>query len=168
MSPAQALFPPVLKVFTLPHIAVGLHLGPHCCSVARSVQLFATTMDCSTPGFPVLHYLREFAQTHVHQVDKAIQPSHPLLPSSPPAPNLSQLQGLFQWVGSLHQVAEVLELQHPTLPVNIQCWFPLGLTGLMSLLSKRLSRVFSSTTIWKHQFFSAQGLIGWLLHYLWL
>ena len=63
-------------------------------------------MDCSTPGFPVLHYLLEFAQTHVRWVDDAIQPSHPLLPPSPPAFNLSQHQGLFQWVGSLHQVAK--------------------------------------------------------------
>ena len=55
-------------------------------------------MDCSTPGFPVLHYLPKFAQTHVHWVGDAIQPSHPLLPPSP-ALNLSQHQGLFQWVG---------------------------------------------------------------------
>ena len=96
MSPAQALFPPVLKVFTLPRKAVGSHSGPHCCSVARSVQLFATTMDCSTPGFPVFHHLREFAETHVHEVNDAIQPSHPLLPPSPPTLNLSQFQGLFQ------------------------------------------------------------------------
>ena len=53
-------------------------------------------MDCSTPGFPVLHYQPEFAQTHVHRVDDTIQPSHPLLPPSPPAFNLSQHQGLFQ------------------------------------------------------------------------
>ena len=53
-------------------------------------------MDCSTPGFPILHYLSEFAQTHVHPVDDAIQPSHPLLPASAPALNLSQQQDLFQ------------------------------------------------------------------------
>ena len=68
-------------------------------------------MDCSTPGFPVLHYLPELAQTHVHWVGDAIQPSHPLLSPSPSALNLSQHQGLFQWVSSSHQVAEVLELQ---------------------------------------------------------
>ena len=68
-------------------------------------------MDCSTPGFPVLHYLPEFAQTHVHWVGDAIQPSHPLLSPSPSALNLSQHQGLFPWVGSSHQVAEVLEVQ---------------------------------------------------------
>ena len=64
-------------------------------------------MDCSMPGFPVLRYLPEFAQTHVYWVDDAIQPSHPLSPASPPAFNLPQHQGLFQWVSSLHQVAKV-------------------------------------------------------------
>ena len=67
--------------------------------------------NCNTPGSPVLHYLREFAQTHVHWLGGAIQPSHPLSSLSPPALNLSQHQGLFQWVSSLHQVAKVLELQ---------------------------------------------------------
>ena len=63
------------------------------------------------PGFPVLHYLPEFAQTYIHWVSDAIQPSPSLSPPSPPAFNLSQHQGLFQWVGSSHQVAKVLELQ---------------------------------------------------------
>ena len=62
-------------------------------------------------GFPVLHYLPEFAQTHVRWVNDAIQLSHPLSPASPPVLNLSQHQGLFQWVGSSHQVAKGLELQ---------------------------------------------------------
>ena len=67
-------------------------------------------MDCSMPGFPVCHQLPELTQTHVHRVGDAIQPSHPL--SSPsPAFNLSQHQGLIQWVSSLHQVAKILELQ---------------------------------------------------------
>ena len=64
-------------------------------------------MDCSTPGFPVHHQLSELAQTPSHRLGDAIQPSHPLSSPSPPAFNLSQHQGLFQWVGSLHQVAEV-------------------------------------------------------------
>ena len=68
-----------------------------------------TPMDCSAPGFPVLHYLPELAHTRVHWVGDAIQPSHPLSAPSPLALNLSQHQGLFQWVGSLHQVAKVLE-----------------------------------------------------------
>ena len=68
-------------------------------------------MDCSTPGFPALHHLWEFAQTHVHRVGDAIQPSRSLLSASPPAFSPSQHRGLFQWVSSLHQVAKVLELQ---------------------------------------------------------
>ena len=68
-------------------------------------------MDCSTPGFPILHYLLGLTQTHVHWVSDTIQPSHPLLSPSAPALNLSQHQGLFQWVGSSHQVAKVLEFQ---------------------------------------------------------
>ena len=112
-------------------------------------------MDCSTPNFPVLHHLPEFAQTHVHWVHDAIQPSHLLLSPSSPALNLSQYQGLFQWVGSSHQ-SQSTGASASVHPMNIQGWFPLGLTGLISLLSKRCSRVFSSTTVWKHQWFGAQ------------
>ena len=68
-------------------------------------------MDCSTPGFPIHHQLPELVQTHVHRVSDAIQASNLLLPPSPPVFNLSQHQGLFQWVSSSHQVAKVLELQ---------------------------------------------------------
>ena len=77
-------------------------------------QLFPTPcdpMDCSTPGLPVHHQLLVFTQTHVHWVSDAIQPSHPLSSPSPPAFNLSQHQGLFKWVSSLHQVAKGLEFQ---------------------------------------------------------
>ena len=76
-----------------------------------------------------------------------------LLSPSPPAFSLSQHPGLFQWVGSSHPVVKLLELQ---LLLNIQGWLPLGLTGFISLLFKGLSRIFLSTTIWKHQFFGAQ------------
>ena len=82
-----------------------------CCSVAKSCLTLCNPTDCSTPGFPVLHYLPEFAQTHVHWLSDAIQPPHPLSPTSPPALNLSQHQSLFQWVSSSHQVAKVLEFQ---------------------------------------------------------
>ena len=77
-------------------------------------------MNHSTPGLPVYHQLPEFTQTHVHQVGDAIQPSHPLSYPSPPAPNASQHQGLFQWVNSSHEVAKVLEfqLQHHSLQRN--------------------------------------------------
>ena len=214
-------------------------------SVAQLCPTFLRLHRCSMPGFAVNHQLLELAQTHVHWVGDAIQPSHP----SPPAFNLSQHGGLFQWISSLHQVANVLELQLQNqffqwifrtdfllggfpnssvgkestcnAEVNLipgsgrstgegigyplqyswaslvgqllknppavgEMWvqslgwedprererlhipvfwpgefhgqyrFPLGLTGLISTLSKRLSRVFSSTTVQKHQFFSAQ------------
>ena len=91
---------------------------------------------------------------HVHWVGAAIQPSHPLWPSSSSALSLSQHQGLSQCVDSSQQVAKA-----SVLPMNIQDWFPLGLTSLISLQSKQLSRVFSSSTIWKQQFFRAQPLL---------
>ena len=74
-------------------------------------------MNRSTPGLPVYHQLPEFTQIHVHCVGDAIQPSHPLSSPSPPAPNLSQYQGLFKRVSSLHQMSKVLEfqLQHQSL-----------------------------------------------------
>ena len=77
-------------------------------------------MNHSTPGLPVRHQLPEFTQTHVHRVGVAIQPSHPLLSPSPPAPNPSQHQGLFQWVNSSHEVAKVLQfqLQHQSFQWN--------------------------------------------------
>ena len=83
----------------------------YCCSVNKSCPILCNPMDCSMPGFHVLHCLPEFAQTHVHWVSDAIQPSHPLSPPSLPALNLSQHQGLFQWAGSSHQVAKLMELQ---------------------------------------------------------
>ena len=79
------------------------------CSVTKSCWTLWGRMDCSMPGFPVPHHLPKFARVHVHWISDAIQPSHPLLPSSPPALNLSHHQGLFQWVSSSHQVAKVLE-----------------------------------------------------------
>ena len=127
-------------------------------------------MDCSTPGFLVLPHLLERAQTHVHWVNDAIQPSCPL--SSPsPALSLSQHQGLFQLVGSSHQVTKVIgaSASVSVLPMNIQGWFPLGLTGLISLKSKGLSRVFSNTTIQNHQFCCAQPSLWSNSHfYTWL
>ena len=80
-------------------------------SVAQSCLTLCDPMDCSTPGFTVYHQLPELAQTHIHRVGDVIQPSHPLSSRSLPAFNLFQLQGLFQRVSSLHQVAKVLELQ---------------------------------------------------------
>ena len=133
-----------------------LRLQYLCCSVQLCLTL-CDHMDHSTPGFPVHHQLPELTQIHVHWVSDAIQPSHPLLFPSPPNLNLSQHQGLFQWVSSSHQVAKVLEfqLQHQSSnEYSGQIFFKW--TGCISLQSKWLSRVFSNTTVQKNQFFSAQ------------
>ena len=80
-------------------------------SVAQACLTLCDPMNCSTPGLLVHHQLLESTQTHVHWVGDAIEPSHPLSSPSPPALNLSQHQGIFKWVSSLHQVAKVLEFQ---------------------------------------------------------
>ena len=90
-------------------------------------------MVCSRPGFPVRHHLLELAKIHVHWVGDVTQPSHPLLSPSPPAFNLAQDQGLFQWVGSSHQVAKMYWASALVLPMNIQGWFPLGLIASPSI-----------------------------------
>ena len=90
------------------------HLSHQFSSVSPPCLTLCDPMNCSMPGLPVHHQLPELAQTHVHRVSDAIQPSHPLSSPSPPAFNLSQHQGLVQWISSSHQVAKVLEhqLQH--------------------------------------------------------
>ena len=95
-----------------------MYKSPQFSSVTQSCLTLCNPLDCSTPGFPVHHQLPEPTQTHVHHVGDAIQPSHPPSSPSPPAFNLSQHQGLFQWVGSLHQVAKVLEFQFHISPSN--------------------------------------------------
>ena len=134
-------------------------------SITQNYQFSSVTQFCptlcdpinwSTPGLPVHHQLPEFTQTHVHRVGDAIQLSHPLSPPFPPTLNVSQHQGLFKWVSSLHQVAKVIGVSASVLPMNTQDWSPLGWTGWISLQSKRLSRVFSNTTVQKHQFFTTQ------------
>ena len=168
-------------IFQAGLVLTGLHLGKAkllklmnvvhqmlwVCSVQFSsvAQLCPTLWDAmnrSMPGLPVHHQLPEVAQTHVYRVGDAIQQSHPLSFLSLSAFNLSQHQGLFQWVSSLHQLAKVLEfqLQHQSFQMNIQDWFPLELTGLISLQSKGLSRVFSNTRVQNGQFFGIQFLYG--------
>ena len=144
--------------------------NPQFSSLAQSGRTLCDPMNCSTPGLPVHHQLPKLMQTHDHRVGDAIQPSHPLSSPSPPAPNPSQHQGLFQWVNSSHELAKILELQlqHQSfsmsqlftrggqstgvsalasfLPKNTQDQSPLEWTGLISLQSKGLSRVFSNTT----------------------
>ena len=127
------------------------------CSVAKPCPNLCNPMNCTTPGFPALHYLPEFVQTHVHWVGDAIQPSHLLSCSSPFVFNLSQHQGLSQWVSFFPSGGQSfgVSASASVLPMNIQGWFLLGLTDLISLLSKELSRVFPSTIVKKHLFFSA-------------
>ena len=127
----------------------------HCCSFTKLCPTLCDSNNDSMPGFPVPHYLLEFAQVHVHWLGDAIQPSHLLLPPSC-AFGLSQHQSLFQWVGSSHQVAKLLEFQLQHQPFQWMFKVPLGLTGLISLQSKGLSRAFSSTTIQEHQFFGTK------------
>ena len=115
-------------------------------SVTQSCPTLCNLITCNTPGLPVHHQLPELTQAHVHRVSDAIQPSHPLLSPSPLTFNLSQHQGLFKWVSASTSVR----------PMNIQDWFSLGWTGWISLQSKGLSRVFSNTTVQRHQFFRAQ------------
>ena len=99
------------KNYSFPHLSLPIFPNIQFSSVAQSCPTLCDPMNRSTPGLPVHHQIPEFTQTHVHWVGDAIQPSHPLLPPSPPAPNPSQHQGLFQWVNSLHEVAKVLEFQ---------------------------------------------------------
>ena len=115
-------------------------------------------MNRSTPGLPVHHKLPEFTQTHAHRVGDAIQPSHPLSAPSPPAPSPSPASGSFPvsqpftWGGQSIGVSASASV----LPMNTQGLSPSGWTDWISLQSKGLSRVFSNTTVQKHQFFSAQ------------
>ena len=130
-------------------------------SVTQSCPTLYDPMDCSTPGLPVHHRLQEFTQTHVSWIGDAIQSSHPLLSTSPSTFNRFQHQGLFKWISSSHQVAQVLEfqLQHQSFQwtdFRYSDWFHSGWTGWISLQSKGLSKVFSNTTVQKHQFFGAQ------------
>ena len=121
-------------------------MWPCILTLSNSVQSLRRVrpMDCSTSGLPVHHQLPEFTQFHVHCVSDAIQPSHPLSSLSPPAFNLSQHQGLFKWVSSLHQVDRVLEfqLQHQSFQWTLR-------TGWISLQSKGLSQESSPTPQFK-------------------
>ena len=127
-------------------------------SVALSCPTLCDPMNCSMPGLPVHHQLPEFTQTHVHRVSDAIQPSHPLSSPSPPVPSPPPVSGsfpmsqLFAWGGQSTGVSASALF----LPKKSQGWSPLEWIGWISLQSKGLSRVFSNTTVQKHQFFGAQ------------
>ena len=142
-----------LSILHLPNYLAVTHPSVCCCSsVAQSYPTLCDPMDCSTSGFPVLHHLPELAQTHVHWVGDAIQPSRcrPLLLLPSIFPNIRVFSD-----ESAHQKSIGALASASVLPMNIQRWFPLGLTGLI-LLSKGLSRVFSNSTVQKHQSFCTQ------------
>ena len=122
-------------------------------SVAQSCPTLCNSIDCRTPGFPVHQQLTELAQTHINWIGDAIQPSHPLLLPSP-ALSVSQHHSFpMSWLFA--SGSQSFGASASFLPMNIQNWFPLGLTGLISSLSKGLSRVSCSTTVRKHQFSGA-------------
>ena len=127
------------------------------------VWLFETPMDGSSPGFPVLHNLPELAQTHVYRVSDAIQPCHPLLSPSPPAFQSFPASGSFQMSRFFTSGGQSIGTSDSAsvLSMNIQDWFPWGLTGLISLQSKGLSGAFSRTIVLKHRFFGAQPSLWW-------
>ena len=121
----------------------------------QSCPTLCDPIDCSTPGFSALHYLLEFAQNHVHWIRDAIQPS--VTPFSSCLQSFSEsgpfpMNQLFASGGQ--SIGASASASVP--PMNIQVWFPLELTYLISLQSKGLSRVFSNTTVQKHWFFGAQ------------
>ena len=127
-------------------------------SVTQSCLTLCDPMNRSTPGLSVHHQLLEITQTHVHCVGDAIQQSHPLSSPSPPTFSLSQHQGLFKMSQFFTSGGQSTRISASTsvLPMNTQDWSPLGWTGWIYLQFKGLSRVFSNTTVQKHQFFSAQ------------
>ena len=129
-------------------------------SSVQSCSTLCDPMNCNTPGLPVHHQLPEFTQIHAHLVGDATQPYHPLLSPSPPAPNPSQHQGLFQWVSSSHLVAKVfgVSASASVLPMNTQDYLPQdGLGG--SPCSPRDSQESSPTPQFKSINFSALSFL---------
>ena len=126
-------------------------------SVTQSCLTLCNPMNYSMPGFPVNHQLLESTQTQVRWVCDAIQPFHPLSSPSPPTLNLSSIRS-FQMSQLFASGGQTIGVSASTsvLAMNTQDRSPLGWTGWISLQSRGFSRVFSNTTVQKHQFFSAQ------------
>ena len=134
-----------------------LHLLSQFSSVAQSCPTLFNPMDCSTPGLPVHHQLPELAQTHVYRVCDAMQPSHPLSSPSPPAPSPSQHQGFSNESTLRIRWPKYWSFSFSISPSNeYSGLISLRLTGLISLQSRGLSRVFSKIRVQMHQFFGAQ------------
>ena len=117
------------------------------------------SMNYTMPGFFILHYFPKLAQTHIHLISDIIQPSYPLSPPSPPALTFPE-SGSFPMIWLFPSGGQSIGVSASTsgLLLSIYSWFPLGLTGLIFLLSKGLSRVFSITTVWKQTFFGVSTL----------
>ena len=128
------------------------------CSVTQSCSAFCNPVNCGMPGFHVLPYFPKSAQTHVHQVGDAIQTSCSQSSPSPPAFSLAQPQGLspVSWPFTSGGQRIGAPASASVLPMNIKGWFPLALTGLISLPTKGLPEVFSNTTAQRNQFFGTQ------------
>ena len=147
----------------LTHLFWFLIWNPQFSSVARSCPTLRNPMNRSTPGLPVYHQLPEFTQTHVHWVSDTIQPSHPLSSPSPPAPNPSQHQDLFQWVNSSHEVAKYCSFslsispsnKHPGLLSFRMTW--LDLLAVRGTLKSLFQHNSSKASILQHSaFFTVQ------------
>ena len=139
-------------------VYLGVELPKHMTiQFSQSCPTLCDPMDCSTPGFPIHYLLLELAQIHVHRVGDAIQPSHPVTSfcsclQSYPASESFLMNQFFTSGGQSIGVSASASV----LPMNIQGWFPLGLTGCISLQSKRFTRVFSNTTVQTHHFLGTQ------------
>ena len=147
----------------LNHFAIQQKLTLHCKSTISSVQFSrSVASDSATPWIAArqtsLSITNSRSSPRLMSTESVMPSSHLILCWPLLLPPSIFNQGLFKWVSSLHQVAKVLEFSAsaPVLPMNIQAWLPLEWTGWISLQCKRLSRVFSNTTVQKHQFFSAQ------------
>ena len=133
----------------------------YCCSVTESCPILCNPLDCSTPGFLVLHPLPEFAQTHVHRVGDAIQPSHPLSPLSPPALSLSQHQGPFPVSQFLTSGGQSIGASASVLPVNLQCWFPLTQHLTQCVCRRGTSLVVQQLRFWSPNTGGLGSIPGW-------
>ena len=151
--------------------------GCSCCSVAKLWPTLCDPMNCSTPDFPVLHCLLQFAQTHVHWINDAMQPISSSVISFFSCPQSSPASGFFPMSSLFSTGDQSIRASTSVLSMNIQAWFPFRLMNLISLLPQGLLSVLSSTTVQKHQFFSAQPSLWsnshictwlWKKSYLWL
>ena len=158
-SPRRCGSGPALQCACQKHITYTLPPGSCCCLVAQLCLTLCDPMNCSTPGFPVPHHLPELAQPHVHCIGDAVRPSHPLMPSSPSALNLSQHQGLLQWIVCSHQMTKYWSFRLSIRPSSEYS----GLFSLKIDWSPCCPRDFqesSGTTVRRHQLLGVLPSVG--------